>query len=165
MAKDIGNDNNLSAEEHPSIKIIKENKKEIPKLIFHEIENDFVSKQINKANSKKATGRDGISAKLLKFAKPAIVKPITNLINKSINNSIFPEKLKEAQVVPLFKKNNSLDKCNYRPVIILPTISKFYERAIYEQTVTFFDKVFHPSLSAYRSGYGCQTALLKIIED
>ena len=50
VAKDIGNDNNLSVEEHPSIKIIKENKKEIPKLIFHEIENDFVSKQINKAN-------------------------------------------------------------------------------------------------------------------
>jgi hypothetical protein len=64
VAKDIGNDNNLSAEEHLSIKIIKENKKEIPKLIFHEIENDFVSKQIYKANSKKATGRDGISAKL-----------------------------------------------------------------------------------------------------
>jgi hypothetical protein len=62
----------LVAEEHPSITIIKENKKEIPKLIFHEIENDFVSKQINKANSKKATGRDGISAKLLKFAKPFI---------------------------------------------------------------------------------------------
>jgi hypothetical protein len=41
VAKDIGNDNNLSAEEHLSIKIIKENKKEIPKLIFHEIENDF----------------------------------------------------------------------------------------------------------------------------
>jgi hypothetical protein len=37
--------------------------------------------------------------------------------------------------VPLFKKNNSLDKCNNRPVSILPTISKFYERAIYEQTV------------------------------
>jgi hypothetical protein len=49
--------------------------------------------------------------------------------------------------------------------LILPTISKFYERAIYEQTVTFFDKVFHPSLSAFRSGYGCQTALLKKIED
>jgi hypothetical protein len=54
---------------------------------------------------------------------------------------------------------------NNRPVSILPTISKFYERAIYEQTVTFFDRVFHPSLLAFRSGYGCQTALLKIIED
>jgi hypothetical protein len=43
-----------------------------------------------------------ISAKLLKFAKPAIVKPITNLINKSINNSIFPEKLKDAQVAKLY---------------------------------------------------------------
>ena len=54
VAKDIGNDNNLSAEEHPSIKIIKENKKEIPKLIFHEIENDFVSKQTNKSKFKKS---------------------------------------------------------------------------------------------------------------
>jgi hypothetical protein len=42
---------------------------------------------------------------------------------------------------------------------------QFYERALYERTVTFFDNVFHPSLLAFRSGYGCQTALLKIIED
>ena len=103
----------------------------------HEIENDFVSKQISKANPKEATGRDGISVKLLKSAKPAIVKPITNLINKSITNSIFPKKLKEAEVVPLFKKNNPLDKCNYRPVSVLPTISKCYERAIFEQTDLF----------------------------
>jgi hypothetical protein len=64
-----------------------------------------------------------------------------------------------------YSRKITLDKCNYRPVSILPTISKFYERAIYEQTVSFFDKVFHPSLSAFRLGYGCQTALLKIIED
>ena len=56
-------------------------------------------------------------------------------------------------------------KLNWPSLSILPTISKFNERAIYEQPVTFFDKVFHPSLSAFRSGYGCQTALLKIIED
>jgi hypothetical protein len=45
----------------------------LSKKVFHETENDFVSKQINKANSKKATGCDGISEKLLKFTKPAIV--------------------------------------------------------------------------------------------
>ena len=71
----------------------------------------------------------------------------------------FPEKLKEAQVVPCYKKSNALDKSNYRPVSILPVISNFFERAIN------FSKIFHPSLSAFRSGYGCQTAFLKIIED
>lgn len=102
---------------------------------------------------------------MIKLANPVIVKPITKLINLSLETSIFPEKLKVAQVKPLFKKNNRLDKSNYRPVSVLPTISKFFERAIFDQLSEFFDAIFHPLLSAFRSGYGCQTALLKIIED
>jgi hypothetical protein len=47
----------------------------------------------------------------------------------------------------------------------LPTISKFVERAIFDQLTDFFNFHFHPSLSAFRKGFGCQTALLKIIED
>jgi hypothetical protein len=77
----------------------------------------------------------------------------------------FPEKLKEAQVVPCYKKSNTLDKSNDRPVSILPVISKFFERAINDQLVFYFSKIFHPYLSAFCSGYGCHTALLKIIED
>jgi hypothetical protein len=59
----------------------------------------------------------------------------------------------------------TLDKSNYRPVSILPFISKIFERAIYDQLIVYFNNIFHPSLSAFRSGYGCQTALLKIVED
>jgi hypothetical protein len=47
----------------------------------------------------------------------------------------------------------------------LPTISKFVERAIFDQLTDFFNFHFHPSLSAFRKGFGCQAALLKIIED
>ena len=68
-------------------------------------------------------------------------------------------------MVPLHKKNNTLDKGNYRPVSILPMISKIFERAVNSQIVEFFDSHFHTSLSAFRKGYGCQTALLKVIED
>jgi hypothetical protein len=50
-------------------------------------------------------------------------------------------------------------------VSILPAISKFVERTIFEQLSSFFENNFHHFLSAFRSGYGCQTALLKIIED
>ena len=87
------------------------------------------------------------------------------MINKTITNSVFPNQLKQAQVVALHKKNNALDKSNYRPVSILPVISKFFERAIYEQLTEYFNNHFHPSLSAFRSGYGCHTTLLKCIED
>jgi hypothetical protein len=78
---------------------------------------------------------------------------------------VFPDQLKQAQVVALHKKNNALDKSNYRPVSILPVISKFFERAIHEQLTEYFNNHFHPFLSAFRSGYGCNTTLLKIIED
>ena len=68
-------------------------------------------------------------------------------------------------MVPLHKKYNTLDKGNYWPVSILPMISKIFERAVNSQIVKFFDSHFHTFLSAFRKGYGCQTALLKVIED
>ena len=165
VAKDIGNVTVVD-KNHPSIiEINKKKKKDIPNLEFKEISDEFVHNQINKTNVKKATGRDGISAKLLKLAKPVIAKPITKMINKTITNSVFPDQLKIAQVVALHKKNNALDKSNYRPVSILPVISKFFEWAIHEQLTEYFNNHFHPFLSAFRSGYGCNTTLLKIIED
>ena len=105
---------------------INKNKKDIPNLEFKEISDEFVHKQINKTSVKKTTGRDGISAKLLKLAKPVIAKPLTKMINKTITNSVFPDQLKQAQVVALHKKNNALDNSNYRPVSILPVISNSF---------------------------------------
>ena len=156
MAKDIGNETVVD-KNHPSIIEINKNRKDIPNLELKEISDEFVHKQINKTSDsvKKATGRDGISAKLLKLAKPVIAKPITKMINKTITNSVFPDqlKVKQAQVVALHKKNNALDKSNYRLVNILPVISKFFEQAIYEQLTEYFNNHFHPFLSAFRSGY------------
>jgi hypothetical protein len=71
----------------------------------------------------------------------------------------------ETQVVPLHKKNSQLEVGNYRPVSILPVVSKFFEKAIYEQLSHYFENIFQPFLSAFRPGFGCNTALLKIIED
>ena len=103
---------------------------------------------------------------MIKLAKPVVTGPITSLINKSIETSIFPDQLKVAQVKPLFKnKNYQLDKTNYRPVSVLPAISKFFDRTIFDQLSSFFENHLHPFLSAFRSGHGCQTALLKIIDD
>ena len=71
------------------------------------------------------------------MAQPSISNPIKIQVNKSIESSIFSKNLKAAQVSPLFKKNNSLDKGNYRPVSVLPCISKIYERAIHDQLMDY----------------------------
>ena len=74
------------------------------------------------------------------MAQPSISNPIKILVNKSIESSIFPENIKAAQVSPLFRKNNSLDKGNYKPVSVLPCISKIYERAMHDQLMDFLEK-------------------------
>ena len=63
-------------------------------------------------------------------------------INHSINNSAFPEQLTLADVKPVFKKNSRTDKENYRPVSILPNISKICEKCLYKQLYDYFDAIF-----------------------
>ena len=109
VAKDIG-DKNIKIDKnhvHPSKNKIEIHRPNKDQLFFKPINEDFVTKQINKLNIKKATGYDGISPKIIKFAQSVITNPIKVLINKSIDQSVFPEKLKAAHVSPLFKKNNT----------------------------------------------------------
>ena len=103
--------------------------------------------------------------KLLKLGKPSLVKPITTLINTTISASTFPSKLKQAQVTPLHKKNDPMLKSNYRPVSILPIPSKIYEKVLSEQLSSYFDSIFDDFLCAFRKGHGCQTTLLRLLED
>ena len=104
VAKDIGDKSIKINKEHPSVMKISKNNTINNELNFKNVSEEFVTKQINKLNVKKATGHDGISPKILKMAQQEITNPITKLVNKSIDSSIFPADLKSAQVSPLYKK-------------------------------------------------------------
>jgi hypothetical protein len=108
---------------HPSILKIKNNTQHNTLFDFKPTDVDTVNKLVNKINIKKATGVDQISSKLLRAGASVLNKHITTLVNNTIKTSVFPTRLKEAQVVPLHKKNDPLDKKNYRPVSILPGVS------------------------------------------
>ena len=77
-----------------------------------------------------------IPAKIIKMAKEEVSEPITNCINDSIISGIFPGELKLADIVPSFKKEDLNDKANYRPISLLPLISKLYEKVLYQQIET-----------------------------
>ena len=107
VAKNIEDNTIEINEKHPSIvAITKEYSDRTTSNIlnFQPIDESFVSKHISKINVKKATGIDGISPKLLHYAKPAVTKPITNLVNLSLSKYIFPDSSKIAQVAPVHKK-------------------------------------------------------------
>ena len=85
-------------------------------------------------------------------------------INASIRSSKFRNELKEADIVPVHKKKSKLSKENYRPISILPNISKVYGRCLYDQMSTFFEDIFSKYQCGFRKGYSAQHCLLVMIE-
>ena len=78
---------------------------------------------IHEIDIKKSSSRE-ISPVIIKLAKKEILIPITNCINKCISIKLFPDELKVANVIPVFKKEDPNSKANYRTISLLPIISK-----------------------------------------
>ena len=89
------------------------------------------------SHSKNSCGLDGISSKLIKIIEPAIIKPLTLLINQVLNTGIVPDELKIAKVIPLFKKDDPTLLKNYRPISLLSTIAKVMEKVIFTQLSSY----------------------------
>ena len=95
---------------------------------------------IKDLKNNKAADRD-IPLKLLKECGFTYEK-LTNYINNSLSEGLFPDSLKKANITPVHKKNNPLDKEKYRSVSILPLISKAYERNIFYELSEYMQKNF-----------------------
>ena len=98
-------------------------------FIPQNVSSAFVLLELRKLKSTKATGLDGIPAKLLKDAAQEVANPIANLINLTFSTGEIPQEWKEAKVTPIFKSGEKDDVNNYRPISVLPLISKIMERA------------------------------------
>lgn len=117
--------------------------------------------------SHKATGNDGISIKLLKIAAPAISPSLTKLLNHCLSSLSFPSVWKIARVTPVFKKNGGkYDKHNYRPISVLPVLSKLLEKHICEHLYSYLktNGLLHRLQSGFRKSFSTETALLRIVD-
>ena len=116
--------------------------------------------------NKTSCGVDGISNSLLKSIKSEIVQPVTVLINQMLTTGIFPDKLKNAKVVPLYKKGDNTLFSNYRPISILPSLSKIFERIVYSQLYAYFEcnKLLYSSQYGFRQGHSTEFAALELID-
>ena len=72
--------------------------------------------------------------------------------------------MKYAEITPIHKKDDKTDKENYRPITILPNLSKLYERLIYNQIYSYFQTVFSKFQSGFRKGFNAQHCLLAMVE-
>ena len=116
---------------------------------------------LNLDGSKVTPVRD-ISTDMLKSTVHIILAFITKIINFSFKNGCFPDELKLAEFSPIFKKNDDLDKENYRPVSVLSHVSKVFEKIIYMQIDTLMREKLSKLLTGFRKNHSTQHCLLSM---
>ena len=113
-----------------------------------------------------SNGHDGISSELLKLVNDDISSCITLIINQSLTTGIFPDKLKIAKVTPVYKKCDKKLINNYRPISVLPVISKDFETVIFDQLTEYFtnNNLFSSQQYGFRKNASTELAALELID-
>ena len=150
-------------ENHPSIIKIKSSVQTTQLFDFNFVSSDDISKIINSMDSTKKTS-GAISIKIVKLTNKKTCKDLANCMNECIKQNKFPNKLKIADITPIFRKEDPLDKTNYRPISILPNASKSFERILFNQLRRFSNKCLSPLLCGFRKGCSTQYALINLLQ-
>jgi hypothetical protein len=118
-------------------------------------------------DTNKAYGPDGIGPKVLKEARPTIISILTKLFNMSLTKGIFPSPWKLANVCPIYKKAEEFFTKNYRPISLLPTIAKVFEKVVFKHLYNFFKTNFTISLwqAGFLPGHSTVTQLIEIYDE
>lgn len=111
-------------------------------------------------------GMDEVDGQILKTAAPAIFETLTYVFNLCIEKNIFPSSFKQAKILPLFKSGEKSDPSNYRPISILPVLSKPLERHMHKHLLAHFtrNKLFHDNQSGFRKHHSCHTAMTNLVD-
>ena len=124
---------------------------------------DVVFKLLRNIDEKKATGLDMIPSKLLKMAASIVTPSLTAIFTKSIITGIYPTEWKMARVTPVFKKGEKSDLNNYRPISVIPVVSKVFEKIVYDQLYQYLNdnQLLSSCQSGFRSLHSTLTAFLE----
>ena len=123
-----------------------------------------VKKEIRKLDPRKATENTDIPVRILKQNSDIFGNYICDFFNECVDKGVFPSILKNANITPIFKKDFRGSKDNYRPVSVLPIISKIFEKLLSKQIIIYIDKFLSKYQCGFRKGYNVQHCLLAMIE-
>ena len=120
---------------------------------------------IDKISSNKASG-DGLSVRVLKKIAPVFANPLCKLLNLSVSTNSFPNQWKIAKVTPLHKGGARNDINNYRPISVLPILSKILEKHVASSLSVFLrdNNLLYELQLAFRSGHSAETALIRLTD-
>ena len=134
---------------------------------FSEISAHDVAQAMNQMKTTKSVGTDKISSYFLKLAIPYVSKSIAQLLNISTRNCIFPESWKTARVTPIFKEGDKSEPSNYRPISVLPVLTRLFEKLIFSQLYKYLNdnNLLSQEQSGFRTLHSTVSCLLKSTDD
>jgi hypothetical protein len=138
-----------------------------PSIKFNNISTKEVEKIIKSLRLKNTHGYDGIPTKILKASAPFISSPLSRICNKTITSGVFPTCLKYSTVKPLFKKGDTDNMANYRPISLLTSFSKVSERIIYDRLLQHIEanNILATEQYGFRLGASTEKATFQLTEE
>ena len=114
-----------------------------------------------------SSGSDDISGKILQICAPIIAYPLLIIFNQCFVAGIFPACLKISKIIPLHKSNDPTLVNNYRPISLLSSISKLFEKIIYQRLYNFFDEreILVKEQSGFRKGYSVNVSIARLLKN
>ena len=134
-------------------------------MFLHEVTEAEVSNIIDKLKNKSSSGFDHISNIILKKVKTSILSPLMRTINLSLQSGKFPQKMKNTDVVPLYKNKSRKEVSNYRPISLLLTLSKILEKVKYSRTYNFLTDTnqIYGSQYSFCNKHSCDNAIGELL--
>ena len=123
-----------------------------------------VKDALENLNTRKAIGYEGLQPRILKLVGEELAPSLTRTLNTSIEHGTWLSDWKRGIWVPVYKSNNREEVKNYRPITVLPTLDKLFEKLLGKQFTEYMDPKLSNSLTAYRKNNGCETTLLRLVE-
>ena len=122
---------------------------------------------MGKIKTSKSLGSDNISSYFIKLATPYIENALVFMFNTSLETSQFPDCWKYARITPIFKEGDRAERSNYRPISVLPVISRLFEKLVFNQLYEYLvkNKLIHPGQSGFLKLHSTLACLLKNTDD
>ena len=141
-------------------------KRNLNSIFIEQVGQAEIAKIINELKCS-SPGWDAISAKIVKRTHQSFITPLTHVCNLSITKGVFPQELKIARIIPIYKSESPSVLSNYRPVSVLTCFSKIFEILMYRRMIAFINenKLLNKFQFGFREGHSTVMALITLIDE
>ena len=136
-------------------------------VFLNPVTDDELLTIVHKCKSKASKGYDGIDMNLVKKIIPFILVPLKHICNSSLEQGVFPDDMKIARVIPLFKSGDDQTVSNYRPISLLPQFSKILENIFNSRIMNFLNakQVLYFRQYGFRKNMSTSMAIMDLVEE